>query len=355
MQMHLRQNSIRQLIFLSMMKTLVITGLFSPISAAIAQWAVDAGYRVLGVDIKPMTRPVPGIEFIHADIRNPLFPKLLKAEQVDAIFHGAFRWRTRRSEAIFESNVMGTMKLMGAAALAGVGKVVIPSSAFVYGAHPNNPYFMTENNDFLGSSHDAYVRELRDIETFLSGFRRQHPEMTITVLRFANILGRKYHSPLARYLALPIIPTLMGYDPLLQVIHFDDVLRALCQALTENHAGVYNVAASPPLPLMKIIRQTGGHSIPILHPFAYTGHNLTGMFFKKSKEALPIYWDYLRFPWTISTEKIREEWGFAPDHDAETVIEDFARELHARHNSHPAQQAAAFGQKTASALFGRNH
>ena len=323
------------------MKTIVITGLFSPLSGAIAQWAIDQGMRVLGVDIQPMTRPLPGVEFIRADIRNPLFPQLLKAEQVDAIFHGAFRWRVRRSEEVFESNVMGTMKLMGAAALAGVKKVVFPSSTFVYGAHPNNPYFMTENNEFQGRSSYAYVRDLRDIETFLSGFRRQHPEMTVTVLRFANILGRGYSSPLARYLALPVIPTLMGYDPMMQVIHLDDVVRALIQALEEDHQGVFNAAAAPPLPLMKLIRMAGGHSVPILHPFAYTGQSLASMFLKKSKEIPAIPWDFLRYPWTAATDKIEAEWGYHPRLDAETTVRLFAQERHARDDERAIQPDTA--------------
>jgi UDP-glucose 4-epimerase len=312
------------------MKTLVVTGLFSPLGTTVASWAIEKGYRVLGVDIQPMTRPLPGVEFVQADIRNPLFPELLKAEKVDAIFHSAFRWRIRRSEEVFESNVMGTMKVMGAAALAGVKKVVFPSSTVVYGAHSNNPYFMSENNEFQGRSNYAYVRELRDIETFLAGFRRQHPEMTITVLRYANILGREYPSPFARYLAMPVIPTLMGYDPLMQVLHFDDAANVATRALEETHPGVFNVAAAPPLPLLKIIRMAGLHSVPILHPFAYTGQNLTGLFIKKAQEAVPLHWDYLRYPWTVSTDKIREEWGFEPMYDAETTVAMFADELHDR-------------------------
>ena len=45
---------------------------------------------------------------------------------------------------------------------------------------------------------------------------------------------------------------------------------------------------------------------------------------------IPIHWDYLRYPWTVSTEKIREEWGFTPEYDAETTVRLFADELHER-------------------------
>jgi len=325
------------------MKTLVVTGLFNPLGTEVAKWAVDAGVRVLGVDIKPMTRPFAGIEFIHADIRNPLFPKLLKAEQVDAIFHSAFRWRVRRSEAIFESNVMGTMKLLGAASLAGVKKVVFPSSTFVYGAHITNPLYMTEENEFQGRPGYAFVRDLRDIETFINGFRHQNPEMTITVLRFANILGRNYPSPLARYLSLPIAPTLMGYDPLLQVIHRNDVLQTLTQALLEDHNGAFNIAAPDPLPLCKMLRLCRTPAMPILHPLAYSGFRWTRMLSKKADALVPIPWDYLRYSWTASIEKAEAEWGFSPSHDGEATVRQVAADLYEHRKKHSILYKATHG------------
>ncbi len=309
------------------MKTLVVTGLFSPLSAAVARWAVDNDIRVLGIDMRPLTRPWPGIEFIQADIQNPLLPKLLKAEQVDVIFHGAFRWRIHRQEGVLEGNVMGTMKLMEAAALAGVHKVVMPSSTFVYGAHPSNPYFMPEVHAFRGRSYYAYIQDLRDMEIFLGGFRKQHPEIIVTILRFANILGRNFPSPLTRYLSLPVIPTLMGHDPLMQVIHFDDVVRVSTQALEEEHTGVFNVAASPPVSLQSIIHCIGRHSVPLLPSFAYAGQNVVDLLIKKDQGTPPIPWTFLRYPWIASTEKIERMWGFAPQHDAHAVIKKFSEEL----------------------------
>ena len=133
------------------MRTLAVTGVFSPLGRHIAQVASSFGVRVLGIDLKPMTKPFPGIEFIEADLRNPLIAELFKAEKVDAIVHCAFRWRQRRTEEVFDSNVLGTMRLLGAAALAGVHKVILPSSTVVYGASPENPAFLDEDSDFLGA------------------------------------------------------------------------------------------------------------------------------------------------------------------------------------------------------------
>ncbi len=92
------------------MKTLALTGLFSPLGRRMAQLANQFGVRVLGIDVKPMTQPLPGVEFVEADIRNPLLPELFKSEKVDTILHCAFRWRQRRTEQVFDSNVLGTMR-----------------------------------------------------------------------------------------------------------------------------------------------------------------------------------------------------------------------------------------------------
>ena len=307
-----------------MPKTLVITGLLSPLGRSIARGAADAGVRVLGVDTKPLTRPFPGVEFIQTDVRNALFPKLLQAEKVDAILHTAFRWRIRRSEQVFESNVMGTMKLMGAAALAGIQKVVIPSSTFVYGAYPAHPLFMSEETEFQGRPRYAYIRDLRDIETFINGFRRQYPEMTITVLRFAHILGRGYPSPLGRYLSRVAAPTLLGYDPLMQVIHRDDALRALGIALREDHDGVYNIAAPKPLYLSQMLRLSNTPAAPLLHPLAYKSFKWTRMLIKQVDALVPIPWDYLRYSLTVATEKAEQELHFTPQHQSESILRELA-------------------------------
>lgn len=311
------------------MKTLALTGLFSPLGRRMAQLANQFGVRVLGIDVKPMTQPLPGVEFVEADIRNPLLPELFKSEKVDTILHCAFRWRQRRTEQVFDSNVLGTMRLLGAAAMAGVRKVVFPSSTVVYGADPGSPLFISEESDFKGRPVYAYVRELREVETFINGFRRQQPDMVITTLRFANILGGGYPSPLARYLALPVAPTLLGYDPMLQVIHRDDVLRALGHCILNDYNGVYNIAAAPSMPLLKVLALAQTPPAPVFHFCAASGFRWGRMFSKKVDGVAPLPWEYLRYSWTVSTDRMREELAFEPLNDAESTVREFGEALRA--------------------------
>ena len=330
------------------MRTLAVTGVFSPLGRHIAQVASSFGVRVLGIDLKPMTRTFPGIEFIEADLRNPLIAELFKAEKVDAIVHCAFRWRQRRTEEVFDSNVLGTMRLLGAAALAGVQKVILPSSTVVYGANPENPAFLHEDSDFQGAPAYAYVRELREIETFVNGFRRQQPDMVITTLRFANILGGGMSSPLALLLSLPAAPILLGFDPLVQVIHHDDVVRALGQCIITDHNGVFNVAAPGPLPLVKLLALAGVPPTPLIHPFAYYGFRMGRLISSKAYEMAPLPWDYLRYPWVADTRRMENEMGFVPAIDAETTVRQFGEAV--RKHRYASNQAYRFAVNRVNGL-----
>lgn len=310
-----------------MMKTLLITGVHGVLGRAVAQQAAAAGWRVIGMDQKPASRPLDDVEYVQADIRNPLLSQMLKAEGVDAIFHAAFRWRTRLRPDIFENNVVGAMKLLEAAAEAGVQQVVVRSSAFVYGAHPLHPPLIPEDAPFRGPSSYGYIRDLRDIETFLKGLGQQRPEMTITVLRFANLLGRGYASPLARHLSLPLVPVVLGANPLLSVLHVDDGARAVLQALEAAEGGAYNVAAQPPLPLLSIIEQVGRQALPLPESVLHAGLDWAAILSKTQLLHPPLPWDYLRHSWALSTRAIRDAWGFTPAYDAEAVLREFARDL----------------------------
>ena len=119
---------------------------------------------VIGVDSELPNQEIQGLDFIQADPRNPLFVELLASEKVDTVCHLVFNETVRPNEAAFDLNVLGTMKVLGACAEAGVRKVVIKSSMSVYGAHPSNPAYLPEQFPLQGSREYGYIRDLVEIE-----------------------------------------------------------------------------------------------------------------------------------------------------------------------------------------------
>ena len=185
--------------------------------------------HVIGLDTKPPQQG-SGIDFIQADMRNTLLVELLKEEKVHTYVHLAFLDSKRPSETAFEFNVMGTMKVLSACAEAGVKRVILKSSTLIYGAQPGNSAFLREDHPLNAKRNFGALRDLIEIENFCTGFRSQSPEVQLTVLRFAHILGPTVDSPLVQFLRDDTAPMLLGFDPVVQIVHEEDVVNALVYA-----------------------------------------------------------------------------------------------------------------------------
>jgi len=284
----------------------------------------ESEVKVIGLDVQAPAAEIRGLDFIRADVRSPLLPELLRAEKVAALCHLDFLRVTERNEIAFEHNVLGAMKVLDACAEAGVGRIVIRSSTAVYGAHPDNSAFLTEETELRGSHRYGHTHDQLEIEAFCNGFRGQWPEVALAVLRFANIVGPGAETPMTQFLKLQSPPILLGFDPLLQLIHEDDVVEALAHATLNNVSGVFNIAAEDVLPLSRILRLVGRVPLPVFHPIAYRGLNLLQGTSLQPLRYVPIEWDYLRYPWVADLSQMRDEFGFAPVYTAAETLREFA-------------------------------
>ncbi|MDL1895885.1 NAD-dependent epimerase/dehydratase family protein [Anaerolineae bacterium CFX7] len=280
--------------------------------------------HVIGIDDTTPQHTVDGLDFIQADLRNPLLVELLQEEQVETVIHLKFRETLTPSESSFEQNVMGTAKLLGACAEAGVARVILKSSQMVYGARPDNPMFMREDHPFNGNKKYGYVRDWIEIEKYADSFHEQHPETVMTVLRFGNIVGPKADTPMTRFLREEEAITLLGFDPMIQIIHEDDVVSALVHAAADNYPGAFNVAPEKGMPLWKALGLATKLPIPILHPFAYWSVSLGG------PRLAPLPLDYLRFPCMGDMQRMRDVLQFTPQYTPEETVREFSAQQRVR-------------------------
>lgn len=320
-------------------------------AAALALLA-QPGLRLLGIDARPPQQPIPGLDFVKADIRNPLLVELLRVEQVDTVVHLAWRERQRRTEAIFESNVLGTLQLLGACVDAGVGQVVLRSTTAVYGARPESSLYLHEDAPLAARSLYASVRDAVEVEQALGEFTAEFPELRLAVLRFANVLGAQVDAPLSRLLDLPVIPTLLGFDPLLQVIDFDDAVAALVQAVLARAGGAVNVAADGVVSLCQAAGMAGRPVLPLPHLAVYW--TLPALAAARAGNSALRFWplepDYLRYPWLASTERMRAALGFAPAWTARETVERFVQARRLSRYETPADAQAYAGDQLDQAI-----
>jgi UDP-glucose 4-epimerase len=307
-------------------KTVLITGAGGYWGMRLAaRLASVPNLHVIGLDTTSPREGIKGLDFVQTDVRNPLLADFLREEKVDAVYHLAFVESDHRTETNFDLNVMGTMKVFGACAAAGVRKIVFRSSTAIYGARPNNPAFLSEERTPAANSRTGTVRDLTEIEAFCNGFRSQWPDIALSILRFPSIIGPTTDTPMTRFLRSKLTPTLMGFDPLMQLIHETDVVEALWHSVCRDASGVFNVAAEGVLPLSRLMA-LGGKSVspPVFHLAAYWGNPLLGAVGMPVGRAWPIELDYLRYPWVGDLCKMREDLEFTPAYTAVSALREFA-------------------------------
>ncbi len=304
-------------------KVILITGVSGYWGRQVAtQLAGRPGYHVVGVDGAAPQDMIKGLDFIQADVRNSKLVELIQSEHVDTLVHLAFVESSHPNEYAFDMNVMGTMKVFAACAEAGVKKIILRSSTAVYGARPANSAFLNENHPLRGSTQTGWIRDLVEIEAFCNGFRRQSPEICLTVLRFPNIIGPTIDSPITRMLKLRTPPVLMGFEPQMQFIHETDAVEALVHAVEEDVPGTFNIAAENALPLGKVMALTGRIPVPVFHLFAYWGSTVLGG--AHLDRMIPLELDYIRYPWVGDLRRMHEDFGFVPKYTAEEALREFA-------------------------------
>lgn len=303
----------------------LITGVAGYWGARVAQkLAADPRFHVLGLDAEQPKDAIQGLDFIQADIRNPLLVELFKSEKVEIVCHLAFQESTRPTETAFDHNVMGTMKVLGACAESGVKKIILTSSTAVYGAQPKNSAYLVEESPLAGSQSFGSVRNLIEIEDFCNGFRGQNPDQVLTILRFANIIGPTAKTPMTNFLREPLSPSLLGFDPMMQLIHEDDVVSSIMQTVQHDYPGVFNIAAEDLLPLSKVMGLAGKMRLPVFHPLAYWGYSMIGGSGLRLFKRVPIELDYIRYRWVGDLQKMREVLHFEPAFTAEETLREFA-------------------------------
>jgi UDP-glucose 4-epimerase len=190
-----------------------------------------------------------------------------------------------------------------------VPKLVVLSSANVYGPQPDNAQFLTEDAPLLGSARHGDIRDLIEVDMLAQGFFWKHPTTETVILRPVHILGR-VHNAASNFLRLPAIPTLLGFDPMIQVIHESDVVRAIRCALTPSKRGIYNIAGPDPLPLSHAIRLVGRSSVPV--PYVIGKAVLRRLWsFRLTTFPAPEL-DHIRYVCMVDDRRARNELGWEP-------------------------------------------
>jgi UDP-glucose 4-epimerase len=198
---------------------------------------------------------------------------------------------------------------------------VLWSLTWLYGAHPSNPNFLTEKHALRAPVSDPFFADKLEAEEQARKLTQRSPGTVVTILRTAPILGPTVQNALTRYLARKLVPTMMGYDPLVQFVHEVDAIAALHLAVLRDAPGTFNIVGDGVLPLSTVIKLSGRIAVPVPHPIAETLAAVGWV--AQLVEAPPTFLKYLRFLCVADGQKARDGLGFTPAYTSREALLDF--------------------------------
>jgi UDP-glucose 4-epimerase len=284
-------------------------------------------YKVLAIDIRKPTFPMSKTQFHKIDLTMPTadadLAAICKREGVDTIVHAAFLGTPTHANAwAHELESIGTMHVLNACAETAVRKLVVWSQTVVYGAHPLNPNFLSEEHELRGHvSRSRFVKDKVEVERQVRRFALEHDDTIVTTLRTAATLGPRIRNFATRFFSRPMAPTLMGYDPLMQLVHERDVIDAFCLAVDNDFAGEFNIVGEGVLPYSTILAMMGKVPLPLPHFLARPLSQ--ALWATQVFDSPPHFLDFLRFLCVADGGKARRVMGFAPVYDIKATIHDF--------------------------------
>jgi UDP-glucose 4-epimerase len=287
--------------------------------------------RVIAVDAvapsKDMLRRMGRAEFVRADIRNPFIAKVIRNDDVDTVVHASaasYAPRSGGGTTLKEINVMGAMQLFAACQKApSVRRVVLKSTSEVYGSSARDPVMFTEDSSSHRPFREGFPKDSLDIEGYVRGLGRRRPDITVTILRLANMIGPAMDTTLSRYLAGPLVPVVVGRDARLQLLHEQDALGALERAAMAGKPGTFNIGADGIIMLSQAIRRAGRIPLPVpgFGLWALDSLRRANRYTELNRDQL----DYLSYGRVMDTTRMREELGYHPKWTTAEAFDDYLR------------------------------
>jgi len=199
--------------------------------------------------------------------------------------------------------------------------LIVASTTEVYGAYATNPNFLSEDHPLRGGFKSRFLRDKIEAEGQFRKFAKKHPETCVTILRPCTMLGPHVRNYKTTFLQNRVIFTVMGYDPLFQFVHEEDVTRAFQLAIEKDFPGVFNIVGNGVLPLSKVLNLAGITSIPIPAPFLYPAVQFLWYFQMIPAPASRL--DFLKYLSVADGKKAKEIMEFAPRYSTKEALLSF--------------------------------
>jgi UDP-glucose 4-epimerase len=292
-------------------RAIVITGICGRLGRRLTR-VLHREARVIGLDRRPFPDRPRDIEHHAIDLRSTRAKDVFRGGGVRALVHLGVMHNPRDSAEEHHSwNVVAFQHLLEYAERYEVPKVVLLSSANVYGPRPDNPQFLNEEAPLLGAGPFSDIRDLVGLDMCAQSYLWRYASTETVILRPSHILGTVRNAP-SNYLRLKVVPTLLGFDPMMQVVHQDDVVWALRAALAPGVRGIFNIGGPAPVSLSRALHLLERSAVSVPHSAARI---LVDRLFRWRVTDFPApELDFIRYVCMVDDARARSVLGYRPKH-----------------------------------------
>ncbi len=244
----------------------LLTGISGSLGQIIAN-TLSKTHHIIGADKRAFPHKPKEVELYPLDLRRKSAFTLLKKRKPDVIIHvGVIRNRLKHvgASSAYYFNLEITSQLLKLAEQIEVKKFIFLSTANLYGPCAASSGFLSEDAPLHGADRSPEIRDLVALDMMIQSFFWKQPNIETVILRPVHIVGPELNNAPSRYFRLDKMPTLLGFDPMIQLVHSSDVARAIQLSLKPNVRGIFNIVGNTQAPLSRLIEQlkTPSYSVP---------------------------------------------------------------------------------------------
>jgi UDP-glucose 4-epimerase len=283
----------------------------------------DDTEKMVICDVVPPKGYRPKTEYERIDVRDrQAVRSVIERVRPDVLVHLAFILNPSHDERFaYDVDVNGTHNVLEAAEHAGTRQLLVTTSGVAYGAFPDNPVPLTEDDPVRGVAGFSYARDKTESDRLCQLWAARHPDRVMTIVRPCIVFGPNVDNYLLRlWTKQPFAVDIGGtIDRDIQFVHEDDVVEGISGLLLGRHGGAYNVAGDGLMTNRECAELIG---VPIrkLPLRVYRGLAKT-MWRLRQAEAPPGAIDFALHSWLLSNEKLKRTTGWSPKYSSRETFE----------------------------------
>jgi UDP-glucose 4-epimerase len=306
-------------------KTILVTGAAGSLAKRVIA-RLHGKYHIIAVDFRRKVDTDAGIPSYLVELHKRGFEDVFAEHKIDAVIHiGRMFAHERDRLQRYNANVLGTKRLLDLSRKYGVTQVLIHSTYFVYGASAYNPALIDEEAPLKASEVTQELVDSVEVESLANIYLWKHPDLNITILRPCNVLGPGVRNTMSILLARAMVPVLVGFSPMMQFLHVEDMAEAIVLAFDKNKPGIYNVAPDDYVPYQQAVSECGCRKLPIpsIPPLLPRGIssllNWNGFF-------PPYMVSYFKYPVILDGKLFRETFGWKPRRNLNDIFSYYRKQ-----------------------------